>query len=111
MYHVFADLAEFAGGEVIASRSSDALKVNGLVVRKADRVCTLVANMSDEPCQVTVQQLGDLVRVRYLDETNVIEAMQTPEAYRAQPGATQSAVDGLIELALRPYAMARLDVG
>ncbi|HZY43804.1 MAG TPA: hypothetical protein VFF70_03565 [Anaerolineae bacterium] len=109
LYHVLTDVGEFAGGEVIASRSSDTQRVDGLSVRKADRVCAIVANMCDEPCQVAVQHLGNQVRVRYLDETNVIEAMQAPENFRAQSGEWLPTISGVGEIELLPYAVARID--
>ena len=34
LYHVLADVGEFAGGEVLISKSSDPLKVEGIVLRK-----------------------------------------------------------------------------
>jgi hypothetical protein len=48
--------------------------------------------------------------VRILDETNAEEAMREPEAFRAGGWRPVAAQDGFAELALGPYAIARIDV-
>ncbi len=109
MYHVFADLAEFRGSEVIASRSSDPRKVNGLAVRKAGRMRLLLTNLSPETARVTVLKLGERVSVHHLDETNVERAMEAPESFRAQSGDCCATEAGSLSVELRPYALARID--
>ena len=41
VYHVLADIGEFAGGEVLAGQPSDALAVDGIALRKDGRVRVL----------------------------------------------------------------------
>jgi hypothetical protein len=69
----------------------------------------LLANLSGAPQRLAVRGLGTRVLVRLLDETNAEAAMRDPETFRAQPGEEQAAEDGMLELALRPYAVVRID--
>ncbi|MEW5957150.1 MAG: hypothetical protein AB1801_05480 [Chloroflexota bacterium] len=110
LYHVLADVGEFSGGEVLPTASSQTLVAAGLAVRKNGQTRVLLANLSHEPQQVTIQNLAEQVRVRALDETNAEAAMQAPEEFRAQAGELRSTSAGTLRLSLRPYAVARLDM-
>src|SRR5690606_1787322 len=46
MYHVLADVAEFAGGHLIPLATSDLLRVDGFALEQGDRYRVLVANFS-----------------------------------------------------------------
>jgi hypothetical protein len=109
MYHVFADVGEFAGGEVLASQTSDNLRLEGLALSKNGQVRVLVANMTPEPQRVQICNLGPEVRCRVLDESSVVEAMRSPEKFRADAGDRLTTRAGILELELMPYAVARLD--
>jgi hypothetical protein len=109
MYHVFADVGEYAGGDVMPTTSSDALKVDGLAVRKDGRTRVLLANLSPEPQHVSVHNMSQQVRVRHLNETNAEAAMASPEDFRAEQGETVETTQGTLELSLLPYAIARID--
>jgi hypothetical protein len=111
LYHVLADVGEFAGGKVVASRSSAPLKVDGLILRQGHRTRILLANFSAEPqtVRVTDPDLSQSVQVKYLDETNAESAMVSPESFRAEAGQVVQLKEGELELRLRPYALARLD--
>ncbi|NJN97789.1 MAG: hypothetical protein HC875_28775, partial [Anaerolineales bacterium] len=109
LYHVLADVGEFAAGEVVPTRSSQPLQVDGLALRHEGRLRVVLANLSPEPKQVLVQNLGRQVRVRTMDETNAAEAMQNPEAFRAQAGELAQTSGGSLALRLRPFAIARLE--
>jgi hypothetical protein len=111
LYHVLADVGEFAGGEVIPMTSSDILRVDGLALRKEGQRRVVLANLTAEPQQVTIQNLGDPVSIRQLNETNVEQAMQSPEAFRAQAGEVQPTSEGTLVLDLLPYGIARIDHG
>ncbi len=109
LYHVLADIGDFAGGEVLPTQSSHPLQVEGLALRKDGRTRLILANLSAEVQHVTVANLPAQVRVRLLDETNVIAAMQAPEEFRHQEGNPQPNLAGKLQLQLRPYAVARID--
>ena len=109
LYHVLADVGEFVGGEVLVSKSSDSLKVEGVALRKNGKTRTLLANLTPDSQQVRVGNLTETVRVRYLDETNAQTAMASPEAFRSETGEIVQTTHGTLELNLPPYAIARID--
>lgn len=109
LYHVLADVGEFQGGEVIPSLSSDALRVDGLVIRRGDKTRVILANFTAEPQTVAVEGLGERVRARSLDGTNVEEAVRSPESFRARADEALSGRNGIMQVHLRPYAIVRLD--
>ena len=109
LYHVLADVGEFAGGEILVSKSSDPLKVEGIVLRKNGKTRTLLANLTADSQQVRVGNLTGTVRVRHLDETNAQYAMASLEAFRAETGELVGDAEGTLELDLLPYAIAQID--
>lgn len=109
LYHVFADVGEFVGGEVIPTTSSQTLQVDGLALHLPGRLRLLLANLTPEPQQVVVEGLPGLVQVRALDETNAEQAMQAPEEFRSSAGESFATTNGQLTLTLRPYAVARVD--
>ena len=101
---------EFAGGEILPSKSSDTLKVEGIALRKDGKPRILLANFDPPIHSESVWgNLPENVRVRRLDETNVQAAMTSPETFRAETGELTQTVDGVVELNLLPYAIARID--
>ena len=109
LYHVFADVGEFADGQIMTSSSSNPLKITGLVVHKEGRTRVILANLGSEVEQLTVQNLSASVHIRHLNESNVEQAMQSPEAFRAQTYKKQLTVNGSIKLELLPYALVCID--
>ena len=109
LYHVLADVGEFAGGEVLASASSDPLRVMGLALRRGGRARALLASYAATPQQVAVHGLDGFVRVRLLDATHAERAMRAPEAFRAERGEARNTQDGALTIGLPPFAVARLD--
>jgi hypothetical protein len=111
LYHILADVGEFAGGEVIPVASSDPLQADGLALRNEGRVRILVANMTPEARPLSLQLPPGEARVRFLDERTAEEAMKEPEAFRARPGEARAVTEGRLGLELLPYGVARVDVG
>ncbi len=109
LYHVFADVGDFAGAEVIPSLSTDRLAVDGLALRSNGATRVLLANLSPDTQRVHVRGLGPRVAVRLLDEMNAEAAMRTPEVFRAASSAARNTSGGELELELLPYAVARID--
>lgn len=102
MYHVFADVAEFLGGEVIKSSSSHPLKIESLVLRKENKQRVLLANMTNKMQAMRLEQANATSLI--LDESNVEEAMTNPETFRGKSGEAWTG-----ELTLLPYALLRID--
>jgi len=109
VYHVLADIGEFAGGEVLACQPSDALAVDGIALRNDGRVRVLVANMTAEPQTVTVPRLRGRIDLHLLDASVAEDSMRAPEAFRARSGTRLEAAAAGLEIKLPPYAVARLD--
>jgi hypothetical protein len=107
LYHVLADAGEFAGGVAIPTRSSAPLTIEGVAWRKGDRLCVLVANLTDREQTATVLGLRGAWRVSLLDESTAEAAMRAPAAFRAAAGHTHW-VNRALPLELPPYALARL---
>lgn len=114
VYHVLADVADYVSDgsliypEVLAATSSNALKMQGLALSGGDSQRLLIANLTSEIQAVTVRGLPAQVSVRYLDETNVVEAMINPESYRAQI-STRDTTNGKHKFDLCPYAVIKID--
>jgi D-apionolactonase len=115
MYHVFADVAEFRGGQILAAASARPPAVNAAVLRKDGRLSVLVANLTNEHQKVRLVEgtlrLEDTERqrlavktARMLDETSVDVAMRDPEIFRERWRKSGA------ELELLPFAYCRLEV-
>jgi hypothetical protein len=111
IYHVLADIGEFAGGEILPVISSDRLRIEGLALRAGSRTRILVANMSRDSQRVTVDKLPTQTSVRHLDETNAEEAMRHPEKWRKQEGLLMQPVNGRLAIEILPFSVATLDCG
>ena len=110
LYHVLADVAEFAGGDVMATESSDRFKTTGMLLRKGTSQRALVANFTPELQLVRWNKsgFGRRVRVKSLDEYSYEEATKTPQAWRAKPGLLIEN-SGDLQITLLPYAVLRID--
>ena len=82
LYHVLADVAEFAGGEVLQIETSAPLAVVACALTLGSRTALLLANLSGEARQVELANFPECTRLRRLDAGNVKLAMTEPEAYR-----------------------------
>jgi hypothetical protein len=109
LYHVLADVGDFAGGDVLTSRANEPLVVNSLALRKDGQTRVLLANYTEAPQTVTVQGLSGDVRVKTLDASSAPAALTDPAAYRAAAGEAVSVGPDGLTLTLPPYAIARVD--
>lgn len=108
VYHVFADVGAFSGGQVYLSSSSHPRAVESLVLERMGKIGVLLANHTPDTLRVDITGLTGKFVCRLLDEGNVLAAMLEPEAFRAQTG-TLLELPGT--LSLPPYAYARLESG
>jgi hypothetical protein len=111
LYHVLADVAEFAGGSVQPLSSSEPLQSCALALESGPRRRVLVANLTDQARIVTLDAawLGPRARAATLDEHNAEDAMRQPERFRSRAAAMIEAASGRYRLALLPYSITRLD--
>jgi hypothetical protein len=107
LYHVLADVGEFAGGEIIPARSSAPLAVEGLILRVRGVEAILLANGTPAPQTVDLPGVSGAVRVRLLDTTTALDAMRAPEQFRTS--GFELLADEVLTLRLPPYAVARVD--
>ena len=138
IYHVLADVGEFAGsppspptlggtlGQSQAQQSpaspriggrgadllnvttSDPLRVDGLALRHGDDLTLLVANLSPHTQQVQIDGPNSPARIRLLDAQTFDIATADPDRFRNQTN-TISTDDGRFLLELSPYCVARID--
>ncbi len=111
LYHVFADLAEFAGGRVIPLRTSRPGILACLVLQKQKQHCVLLANLSDRVRNALVLDwgLGDAVRLRMLDEQKLEWAVTDPESFRRERGPEIENPSSGLKVALPSYSYVRID--
>jgi len=109
VYHVFADLAPFAGADVLAVDVGDGLAVEAIALRRGDQVRVLVASVVNEPMTVVldVPPLVDL-RMRSLDERTFLLAATDRDAFVATTMPIPVPI-GLMTLDLLPFAVVCLD--
>jgi hypothetical protein len=108
LFHVFANLGEYKGGEVLRSESSAPLLVDGIVLCRGDRFCALLSNMRREPRLVTLRANTDVAQLSSIYATNAEAAMREPESFRCEFVQDVRFTDGRLELTLAPYALARV---
>ena len=111
IYHVLADVGEFAGGEVLPSTSNTPLTVDGLVLRKGNKLRIVLVNFTDQDqtVRISAANLGNSLLLKSLDETCVEMAMTSPESFRKEPGRELKISRHQVETKLRPYAVVRID--
>lgn len=87
LFHVLADVAEFTGGESIATRSDD--EVAALLLRRVGPWRLLLANLGASPRRVQLDGLPRFTRLRRLDEDTAALAATDPFEFRGhwQPHA------------------------
>jgi hypothetical protein len=106
LYHVLADVAEFAGGEVIALQSSDALKVEAMLFERGERRSLLLANLTPETQTAAMAGSHNAARLRRLNEENAEAAMCEPETFRRQYMSDKLPTN---KIELSPFEIVRLD--
>jgi hypothetical protein len=110
LYHVFANFAEFADGQVIPSKSSDPLQVDSFAFRKEDQLRVLVANLVDSPSRIVLGNLPEQVGIKTLDETNFMKAVRNPKKFHHQTNQMVKTERFQLKLPLKPYAIVRIDI-
>jgi D-apionolactonase len=111
LYHVFADVADWSGGQPMETTSTEANVADALAVRDQAGTHALLANLTPDLRRVRLGPLGGAVAsLRVLDDATVAVAARDPEAFRAAPQATQPLDDGWLSLTLTPHAVVRVDV-
>jgi hypothetical protein len=110
VYHVFADLADFKDGELVACTSSAPLKIQALAVRRGEELHLLLANLTTQAQECAVSPVcGRHVLARALDAITAPLAMMNPEEYRSEARLVEIPLrDSTLRLTLQPYSMAKI---
>jgi D-apionolactonase len=104
VYHVLADVGEFARGRILPTRSGDPAAVHPVLLRHDGILRLVVANGTPDSLCVSLPRRLEGARIRTLDESTVESAMDLPERFRS--GWDRFAGD---RLEMRPYSIATLD--
>jgi hypothetical protein len=104
-WHVLADVGAFAGGEIVIAKSSEPLQVDGMVLRKGNRMRILLANFTDQPRMVSLRGLNGKMKMKMLDASNAAQAMKQPDAWRVEAGEPLND----LRMVMKPFAIARID--
>jgi hypothetical protein len=109
VYHVLADVGEFAGGRLLGVDVSDRLSVEALALVAGDRFRLILASFMDHAAEVRISlpRLSGLRR-RTLDETSYDAAADDPATFRAEAEPIAIADDHLT-VSLRPFAVTTID--
>ena len=106
LYHVLADVAEFAGGWIIGVQSGDALKVEAMLLECDQQQSLLLANLTPETQTATMDSINQVSKLRRLHGQNTEAAMREPEMFRRQFDPIRLSY-GKIELS--PFEIVRLN--
>jgi hypothetical protein len=110
LYHVLADVAEFAGGAMIGVQSGAPRTVEAMLLEDGERQALLLANLTPEPQSAGVADISkvarQVARLRRLNEQNAEAAMCEPETFRRHY-APEKPSSNRIELS--PYEIVRLE--
>ncbi|MFT4037142.1 MAG: hypothetical protein QM692_03085 [Thermomicrobiales bacterium] len=105
VYHVLADVAEFANGEILPITSSDPLRVQALALRDGARVRLILANMQEREVSVDLDDSGWRIETaRPLDSTNVFIAGSDSARYRSLTATAESST-----VTLPPFGLVTID--
>ena len=105
-----ADAIELGDATVLDVTPSDALVLGGFAADRGDRRVAVVANLTADDVTVVVDGLPPgASHVRILDLESVVSATMDPTAWRRAGADRHVSPDRRLELALGPYAVARLD--
>lgn len=109
LYHVFADLAEWKDGTLVACASNRPLDVAGLAIERGGSLHLLVVNFTVREQRVEIGPLAvSQVALRTLDSACAQQAMQEAEQFRRRR-EYQGLEDDTLVLSLAPYATVRVD--
>ena len=111
LYHVLADVLEFAGGEAVPVEISRPLHIAGMILQRGQKRSVLLANVTGDIQYARVQTPGwrGRWRRRMLDEYSAERAMRAPGEFRRGDWMPTAAPAGVLSVALLPYAYVRLD--
>lgn len=109
VYHILADIGEFARGEILPVSLGDGLRVQALALRDGSRLRVILANMGGDSVSVLLRLPETTgARLRRLDTGSFVQAGSEAAAYRQswEPTAIR---DGTASIELPPHGLATID--
>jgi hypothetical protein len=110
MYHVFADVGEFAGSTMRVFHPERGNSVEACVLEKNGRKRILVANLTREKRVIAIHNLPEYVRVKLLNDRTIHQACFQSEIYRKNRGRKTETIHSTLRVTLGGYGIARIDV-
>jgi hypothetical protein len=112
IYHVLADVVEQRRGALLSAESNDPLRVIALACRGEPTVTLLVANLEPREQDVSITGLlAGHAKARFLDSDSARVAANEPRCFRSTWSEERLPIrDSSLEVRLRPYSVARLEV-
>jgi hypothetical protein len=105
--HVFADVSDLRGWEVLSCEANRPLQVVGLAARgPKDEITVLIANLTSEPARIELAGAPGDTGVRRLNEDTAESAMFEPDRFRS----ARAPAEPIGELDLAPYETVRVDI-
>lgn len=105
LYHVLADLAPLAGGEIVPVHSNRPLRVCAMAARKGATRRVLVGNLTGETLRVLLCGLPERIQVTTIDESSALEAIIKPEEFRSQEPQSLLIANKVLVTELLPYSI------
>jgi hypothetical protein len=111
LFHVFADIGEFSGGETLSTSSSRPSEFEALTLLKNGRTRMLVANLNGQARSIKIRGApsSEHIICRHLHEDNAIDAMKSPEQFRLLSERRASKKRGELEIKIAPFAVMTID--
>jgi D-apionolactonase len=110
LFHVFADFAEFVGGNAYDVKSDLPLRYDGVLLHAGNQAALLIANLEETAGTLRLRELGNIAGLRRLNEANAMLAMEDPEGYRRLPREACTGDEDGWEIALQPFEYVRIDL-
>ena len=109
LYHVFAALAEFEGGQVLGVTLANGLATEALAVKQGAIARILIGSFCEDERTVTISVPGlHDAEIRILDETTYVAAAGNP-GFFTSGGASISPSGDRFDVAMKPFAIACIE--
>lgn len=109
LYHVIADVQEWAGANVLPSHLGDPLRAEALVLQRGAQRRVLLANLTPVTQSIRLPAWAAGAFVRVLDQGTLTEAALRPSAFRTRRRERLEGKPAALRIVLQPYATACLD--
>jgi len=110
MYHILADVGEFQGGEVLPVRSTQPWFVDCLAVKIGKKIRMIFVNFKSNLARITIPGIFGRVSVSRMDETNVYDAICSPDEFRSRTPEIVEIAGDHSGFQIPPFGLLRVDL-